>query len=249
MKPVNSDLAYNFIRKRILSGEYAPGMPLMTNALSSAIGVSRTPVRDALRKLEADGLVVIKSHLGASVRTPDVNELRETCVLRLALESYAAGLAAENRTESDMQEMKMALDEMRRLTQQLLDSPDGFAAMDDLVREDIRFHIAIISAARNKLLKKEILQLHLINKVMSGNLPTDQRRAATTVEGAKRAMANALKSHDEIYEAILRADASAAKAAMESHIQAIIDAHMRKIATSSPGSPRELTEEELIYTT
>ncbi|MEO6005461.1 MAG: GntR family transcriptional regulator, partial [Opitutus sp.] len=59
MKSVNTDVAYNHIRKRILSGEYPPGHPLMTELLANEIKVSRTPVRDALRKLETDGLVTI----------------------------------------------------------------------------------------------------------------------------------------------------------------------------------------------
>ena len=54
MKKVNSDVAYNFIRKRILNGEFPPGYPLTTEILSTKIGVSRTPVRDALQKLKAD---------------------------------------------------------------------------------------------------------------------------------------------------------------------------------------------------
>jgi DNA-binding GntR family transcriptional regulator len=68
MKNVNSDIAYDFLRKRILNGEYPPGRALMTEVLSDEIGVSRTPVRDALRKLEADGLVSIRARLGASVK-------------------------------------------------------------------------------------------------------------------------------------------------------------------------------------
>jgi DNA-binding GntR family transcriptional regulator len=63
MKHVNSDVAYDFIRKRILNGEFSPGHALMTKELSAEIGVSRTPIRDALRQLEADGLVTIRPHL------------------------------------------------------------------------------------------------------------------------------------------------------------------------------------------
>ena len=67
MKSVNTDVAYDYIRKKILSGEYPPGHALMTEALATEIGVSRTPIRDAFRKLETDGLVTIRAHLGASV--------------------------------------------------------------------------------------------------------------------------------------------------------------------------------------
>src|SRR5689334_17238462 len=114
MKNVNSDVAYDFIRKKILSGEYPPGHALKTEVLSSEIGVSRTPVRDALHKLEADGLVIVQARLGASVKKMTVKEFREMCDLRLALESHAAGLAAINHTEADLHEIKFALESMRR---------------------------------------------------------------------------------------------------------------------------------------
>jgi DNA-binding GntR family transcriptional regulator len=63
MKKVNSDVAYDHIRKKILSGEFPPGYALMTEALSADIQVSRTPVREALHKLKAEGLVSISPRL------------------------------------------------------------------------------------------------------------------------------------------------------------------------------------------
>src|SRR3954463_3325679 len=171
MKNVNSDVAYDYIRKKILNGEYAPGQALMTKDLSSEIGVSRTPVRDALRQLEADGLVIIRAHLGASVKTMDLKEYRELCGLRLALESYAAGLAAGNRTDTDLQEIRFALESMRKLTEKIVAAKEEETLLAELGREDVRFHIAIMSAAKSDLIKKEILRLHLINRVVVGPAP------------------------------------------------------------------------------
>ncbi len=102
MKNAYSDIAYEYIRKRILNGTFRPGQQLMSHDLSVEIGISRTPIRDALRQLETDGLVVIRANLGASVKTMDVNEYREMCGLRLALEVYAAGLAAGQRTIEEL---------------------------------------------------------------------------------------------------------------------------------------------------
>ena len=70
-----------------MGGEFAPGQSLLTEVLAKEIKVSRTPVRDALRKLEADGLVTIRAHLGASVKQLQLREFREMSDLRLALES------------------------------------------------------------------------------------------------------------------------------------------------------------------
>jgi DNA-binding GntR family transcriptional regulator len=249
MKNVNSDLAYDHIRKKILNGEYAPGQALMTNDLSAEIGISRTPVRDALRQLEADGLVSIRAHLGASVKTMDLKEYRELCGLRLALESYAAGLAAVHRTEEDLREIRFALESMRSLTEQIISLRDEESLIAELVREDVRFHIAIMSAAKSDLIKKEILRLHLINRVVSSTpSPGGVKLAAPkdTQTSNRRAV---LKSHDEIFAAIEKGDAPGAKLAMEEHIQDIIDKNIRWMARDErEGAARALTEDELNYT-
>lgn len=250
MKNVNSDIAYDYIRKRILNGTYLTGQSLMTKDLAAEIGVSRTPVRDALRQLEADGLVVIRAHLGASVKTMTFREFKEMCGLRLALETYAAGLAAESRTNDELREISLALDAMRQFTDQhLASSVTDHATIEELKREDVRFHIAIIGAAKNELLKKEVLRLHIVSRVVTtrvvsadGYLTYDK-----TADDAHRREVQAY--HDEIYRAIKDGDVAAAKRAMEQHIQDIIDTKIRQIARADEVSvTRELTEDELHYT-
>ena len=251
MKIVNSDRAYDHIRERILSGEYQPGQALMTNVLSGEIGVSRTPVRDALRQLEADGLVSIRARLGASVKTMDLKEFREMCGLRLALESYAAGLAAQNRNERDLQEINFALEGMQVLTERVVASDnDDPAIVGELVREDIRFHIAIMTAAKSDLMKKEILRLHLINRVVGASPAAKDRPAPDDVSEMKARRTAVLAEHRAIYDAIKEGNAAKAKNAMESHIQDIIEFNLRNMARAeSRLIAKELTKEELIYTT
>ncbi len=220
----------------------------MTKDLSAEFGVSRSTVRDALRQLEADGLVIIRAHLGASVKTMGFKEYREMCGLRLALESYAAGLAAANRTADELWELKQALEAMRVLTERAGQAAEkDRATIEELRREDVRFHIGIITAAKSDLLKKEVLRLHIVSRVVSGlaseagQLPPDKAEA-----DAHRQEVQA--SHDEIYAAIEAGNAAAAKAAMERHIQDIIDRNMRLMARAEHASAsRELSEEELSY--
>lgn len=246
MKNVNSDIAYDYIRKRILSGEYPAGHSLATNTLSTEIGVSRTPVRDGLRKLEADGLVSIRARLGASVKKMDVKEFREMCDLRLALESHAAGLAALNRTEAELHEIQFAFEAMRRLSERINAAAQEQPLISELVREDVRFHIAIMTAAKNDLMKKEILRLHLINRVVSGPSGAEQVPVDKATRDARRLVV--LESHHEIYEAIAQSNAAAAKHAMERHIQDLIDTTLRRMARAESGViARELTAEELVY--
>ena len=246
MKVVNSDIAYSQIRKGILNGTYRPGQPLMTKELSVEIGVSRTPVRDALRQLEADGLVVIRPHLGASVRNVTFKEFREMCDLRLALESTAAGMAAENRTPDELRELKLVLENMRELTAQLVESPViDQAILDQLRRADVRFHICVISAAKNELLKKEVIRMHIIGRVVVGLTPGEPI-VDKAVKNARRTAVQ--QSHDEIYEAIAQEDAPAAKLAMEKHISDIIDTNLKAMSRAETVSmSRELSEEELSY--
>lgn len=248
MKNVNSDIAYAYIRKRILNGVFPPGQPLMTKDLSSDIGVSRTPVRDALRQLEADGLVIIRPHLGANVKKMEFKEYREMCGLRLALEVYAAGLAAQNRTSEELLEIRRAVDEMSVLTRRIVeDAPEDPTVLEELRREDVRFHIGVITAAKSELLKKEVLRLHIITRVVSG--PSPGRDKTFDKEARSVHRLEVQRDHESIYQAIERQDVVTAKTAMERHIQDIIDNNIRSMARAEQMAlSRELSEEELSYT-
>lgn len=247
MRNLNTDIAYDYIRKRILSGEYPPGHALMTEVLATEIGVSRTPVRDALRQLEADGLVSIRARLGASVKKMDVKEFREMCELRLALESHAAGLAALSHREAELHDIQFTLEAMRRLAERIMEGGEEPPMLDELVREDVRFHIAIMTAAHNDLMKKEILRLHLINRVV--NAPAHPVATAMRTKAERDANRGAvLAEHEEIHEAIARRDAPKAKAAMERHIQDILNKNLRAMVRAESGLiMRELTDDELAY--
>jgi len=246
MKSVNTDVAYDHIRKKILSGEYPPGKALMTEVLATEIGVSRTPVRDALRKLETDGLVSIQPHLGASVKKIQIKEFRELCDLRLALESHAAGLAARNRNEADLHEIHYALEAMRRSTERIVGAEEEQPHLSELIREDVRFHIAIMTAAKNDLMKKEILRLHLIHRVLAVPALPGQSKVAKSESDARRLAV--LGKHDDIYTAILNSDPAAAKREMEFHLQELIDHNMILISRAESGAlARDLTPEELVY--
>jgi GntR family transcriptional repressor for pyruvate dehydrogenase complex len=170
------------------------------------------------------------------------------CGLRLALESFAAGLAATNRTEEDLREISYAVEAMRKLTEKIIATSKDKEeiVLDELRREDVRFHIAIMTAAKNDLMKSEILRLHLINRVVANPVPesavpVEKKR----VDARRRAV---VASHEQIFNAIVKGDAPAARDAMVEHIQDIVDHALRML--SAPGTVREgreLTEDELSY--
>lgn len=243
MKKASSDVAYDYIRKKILGGALPPGHALMTEVLSAEIKVSRTPVREALHKLQAEGLVSISPRLGASVKKMNLKEFQDACGLRLALEGYSAALAATNHSPADLRQMKYALDAMRALTAKILAAEDEAPFINDLLREDVHFHVAIMTSANNDLMKAEILRLNMIDRLMVGPRAVKAVPKKDSDANRKRVLA----SHEEIYEAIFRGDARAAREAMERHIHDIVDKTMRQIADAEVSRSRQLSEEELAY--
>src|SRR3954471_9174040 len=95
-----SDLAYTRVRGLILSGELAPGAVLPQATLAQTIGISTTPLREALRRLKQEGLVELDAHRDARVRPLDATEARDLLELRRTLDPLAASLAAQRRTEA-----------------------------------------------------------------------------------------------------------------------------------------------------
>lgn len=248
---INSEKVYNFLLERIIHGEYPPGKTLRLDLISNEIGVSRTPVRDALRQLEKLGLVSIIPYFGAKVKEMDAKEYRDTCGVRLALEVYAAGLAAENRSEDELHVMRQALDSMRSITMRShKPTPQNrSASFENLVSEDVRFHVAIISASKNIVVKKEILRLHIIDRVISltprgltpgHNLDSNGRTYNSNFDIAKE--------HEAIFRAIENRDTAAASLAMKLHIQVIIDSALLSFPISEKiKAPFVLTDEEQMY--
>jgi DNA-binding GntR family transcriptional regulator len=221
----------------------------MAEHLSEKIGVSRTPVREALHDLEKEGLVTIKPRLGASVKKMNDRELLELCDLRLGLEVHAAGLAALRRTESDLSEIHFAFESMRRLNELFIAAPEDDSRRSEVVREDVRFHIAIITAAHNELMKKEILRLHLIHRAVAMKPRLDVGVSTADKISELNAIQRAsVADHEEICAAIARKDPAAAKACMERHIQGAIDQIVgNRARADSTRVPRELTPDEMAY--
>ena len=229
-----------------MNGDYSPGYSLMTNVLSQETGVSRTPVREALRQLETDGLVNIRPRLGASVKMMDLKEFQQVCELRLALESFAAGLAAQHSTDAELHEIQTALKAMSKLTEQFAaEGGQGAQILADIAAEDVRFHLAIMSAAKNDVIKSEILRLHLINRVVSRPVVGGRDGPSSADAAQKIAHRRLIQSeHEEIFEAISGRDVAAAKNSMERHILSIIDSNLLTRARADRPSSQKGTGKE-----
>jgi DNA-binding GntR family transcriptional regulator len=138
-----SDLAYIRVRELILTGALAPGSVLPQAALAQQIGISTTPLREALRRLKQEGLVELDAHRDARVRPLDATEARDLLELRRTLDPQAASLAALRRTQHDLDDIRAALDGLEALS-----TSPSIAQLDS----HRRFHAAIHRAAHNALL-------------------------------------------------------------------------------------------------
>ncbi|MGH2619371.1 MAG: GntR family transcriptional regulator [Anaerolineales bacterium] len=106
------------LRALILSRAVRPGERLVQSELAEQLGVSRTPIREALHKLESDGLVTLSPHRGASVADLSLSELEGIYSIRIAIEGYGAFLAAQNITSNELERLDSLLHEMREVFEQ-----------------------------------------------------------------------------------------------------------------------------------
>ncbi|WP_448627852.1 GntR family transcriptional regulator [Geodermatophilus sp. URMC 64] len=110
-----SDLAYERVRRLILSGELPPGAVLRQVALAHRVGMSTTPLREALRRLKQEGLVEHDAHHNARVAPLTEAEARDLLEMRLALDPFAASMAAQRRTDEDLAAIADALERLESL--------------------------------------------------------------------------------------------------------------------------------------
>jgi DNA-binding GntR family transcriptional regulator len=205
-----SDYAYSALRQAITEGHLAPGRRLREIELSDWLGVSRTPVRQALSRLEVEGLIAAEPRSGLVVARLDDAAMAELYDMRTALEGTAAGLAATNANPREIAAL-----------QELVETEAGLPAADDqLFQHNVAFHRALYDAAHNRFLVKS---LSALNDAMALLGPT------TLVLPGRRETAR--KEHHAIVAAIADRDAAAAEAAARGHIASAFNAR-RHLARS-----------------
>ena len=149
--------ATELIRRAIVDGRLEPGRRLKEEELARELGISRTPVREALLVLQTEGLIESAPNRGATVRAHEPSDLDDLYQLRALLEGFAARLAAARIRESEVGELRASCERFVALR-----------AEDDvvkLVRENVRFHDVILAAARSKRLAqmvRSVIQLPLV---------------------------------------------------------------------------------------
>jgi DNA-binding GntR family transcriptional regulator len=200
-----ADVVYQNLRQRILAGEPWPGGWLREEEIAAASGVSRTPVREALRRLEAEGLVEIHAHRGAVPTVWDESDLDEVFELRYLLEGYAVRRAAQRYRSGtlDVEAMQAMCDRMEQCSVEA-----GRAASEDLTALNLRFHVALHEGAGNRQLVR----------LLSGVIQTPLvRHTLHQYTAQERARSHA--HHREILHAIVAGDGDWAESVMRSHVR------------------------------
>lgn len=204
------------IQSRILSGEIPSDARLKQEELASEFGVSRTPVREALRKLQSTGVVVIEPNRGAVVRGPSARDVREAYLVRGELEGLAAELATPLIGDDDLAQLHDAQGLFRRSIEIEIESrrrgrtPEPWTAESDWERANNLFHQVIQQAGANRQLLATIAYLHR-------SFPRHLTWAALSKNS--HLLGENVDEHRRILEAIERRDPAAARAEMTAHVR------------------------------
>lgn len=188
-----SDIVCAMLRELIISGELSPSEPLRQRDLAARFGVSQTPVREALRRLESEGLVVSDPHRGATVSQSRSGMVEDNAQIRAALEALGARLAARAVSEEHLARLRRLNDEMRALAEH----DDAYASLN---RE---FHFTVYEAAASPML---LSMMRLVWQAM----PDGPKVSRTHRESVQQ--------HDDLVEALAAGDAERAAAITAAHI-------------------------------
>ncbi|WP_427889056.1 GntR family transcriptional regulator [Kribbella sp. GL6] len=215
-----AEVAYELVRERVLRGDLDPGAVIPQAALARELGVSTTPLREALRRLMTEGLVELDAHRDARVTRLTVEEARDLVEIRRSLDPLAAGLAAERRTREDLARIREAAVELRPLR-----TDPGPA---DLLTHR-RFHVAIYSASHNQMLVKHLDSLW--------DTADRYRRLALADGRTDEDLDRTHAEHLELVDAIAAGDSDRAAAVMLAHVDASLGARAVARLTAAAAEP------------
>jgi DNA-binding GntR family transcriptional regulator len=197
------------IRKRIMSGQIPIGAQMRQAELATELGVSRTPVREALRQLHTSGLIEVVPNRGAVVRVPSPWEVRDAYEVRAELEGLACERAVSRINDAELDELRAANQSMRdEVAKAKAKAPVD--AEPPTVEYNDAFHTLIHRVADNEWLTREINE---INHAFPRNV------SWLVLTGNKRQREENVAEHDRIVDALAAGDAATARAEMQAHVK------------------------------
>ena len=199
------DVVFNTLREAILRGDLEPGERLMELQLASKLGVSRTPIREAIRMLEQEGLAITIPRKGAIVAGMTEKDMQDVLEIREALEELSVQVACDKITEEEIKKLA----ENKRLFEQSLETKN----IKRMAEADVAFHDVIYQATDNP---------KLVN--MLNNLREQMYRYRVEYLKDEENYKELLKEHEAIYDGIVRRDKQAVTSMIRKHISNQVDA-------------------------
>ena len=198
-KPLR-ELVCEHIREAIINGVFSPGERLMEIQMADEMGVSRTPVREAIRKLEMEGFVVMIPRRGTYVSNMSIKDINDVYEIRISLDTLAAGLAAERISDEELEELQRLLVKVGNAIEE--------NDMAKVVEADIEFHDVLYKASRNERLR---------------NIINNLREQITVIRGVSMRYPGRLKDtqeeHRRLVESIAARDVEKSQEAARIHLE------------------------------
>jgi len=196
--------AYQVIRRRLLNGEFDPGGRLSDDALAKELGISRSPVREAISQLSTEGLAEHRPRSGTYVKQPTQGEMQELYEIREALEGKAAGMAADRMTEEQIAKLEQICGQMRKLAvrcRKCKDQVAGVSLTDQFLANDLDFHLAILQGAGNDRMMQMVHDFKLMTRVFSHVSVAHDLGIIARSYRHHVAVLKAIKKHDSVLAA------------------------------------------------
>lgn len=229
--------AYVELRRRLADGEFPPGSQLVNRTISAQVGMSMTPVREAIARLASEGIVHYIPGAGSYVRSVTRQELAQLYDLREVLEPFAASLAAEQITLNELQELRGLCKDWRSIVEELKSSATCHATKQQMSRwnsNERRFHELIIQASRNTWLIKIVDDLQLM--AFSFN---PQRGLSEFLTPAKAE--STYRDHLRMLKALRQRDATAIRRLSKRHIRVgrnqVLEFLEKQVTQQNPAEP------------
>jgi DNA-binding GntR family transcriptional regulator len=218
--------AYHAIKSNILKSEFLPGSRLQEEYLVNLFGISKTPIKMALSKLEQEGLVSVVHRRGTFVVDLTTEKIREIYSLREVLEGLAARLAAKNLSKSEIHELRNIVEKIE------CGNNENEMDLKQYIEQDERFHVIILEASNHQMLQQSIANIFDLShmfKLKSATLPGRQKESS---EEHKKILAALEKRDSQKAEAVMRAHIQKIGVAFHKHVE---ESYYSQLAEKNPG--------------
>ena len=225
-RPTATDQAYDGILNLVLRHELRPGERTSVNLLADRLQIGRTPVKEAITRLQTEGLLSVFGRSGTMVNVIDARQAEQLFALRQVLEDFAPEQAVEHVTDAQIKRLKKLTQEMRR---QSLDG-DHFRSTVGFVSANVEFHASIVAASGNPFLLRLYSQIQMQTQIVTYLIHRGYDPRA-----AERRQAE----HENIMKALVARDGKALKASLRAHAQTTSRTILAKLADEQAAAARQ----------